>query len=239
MDEIDSTNDYAHNLIKKSATSDFCNKVVVADFQTAGRGAFQNAWESAKCQNLTFSVIICPKIEANRQFFLSKITSLAIFDFFKSHKLSPKIKWPNDIFVNNKKISGILIENKIQGHIINYSVVGIGININQTEFYGNFSATSLALEKNDFFDLNKELQVFLNYFDKWKFYFCKKNTNFITSEYERNLLGIDEFLRYRDKNEAFFAKIKQIDQFGRIVLIDENEQIRKYNFKEVEMLHNL
>ncbi len=128
---IDSTNLQAHREIADAAEG--C--VWVADYQTAGRGQRGNSWESGAGENLLFTVLLRPDfLHVAKQFAISQITALAIVKWLETKGLSPKIKWPNDIYVGDKKICGILIEHAVAGVNLSASILGIGININQTRF---------------------------------------------------------------------------------------------------------
>ena len=141
-ENISSTNDIASHPDCQPGT------FIVAEYQSAGRGQRGNRWNSSAGKNLTFSLLLCPEfLRAEHQFYISKIISLAICDVLSSFGLTPKIKWPNDIYVGDKKITGILIENDITGKNISRSIIGVGLNVNQTEFSSDLpNPTSLAIE---------------------------------------------------------------------------------------------
>ncbi len=109
---------------------------VRAEYQTAGHGQASNKWESELGKNLLCSIYVEPKtITIDKQFYLSQIVSIAIVDTIQHLvKENVTVKWPNDIYINNNKVCGILIENSIIGNSWAYSIIGIGLNINQTEF---------------------------------------------------------------------------------------------------------
>lgn len=116
--------------------------VVAATDQTAGRGQRGNFWEAEPGKNLTFSIMLRPdEIDAAHQFRISEAVALAVVEVLrrnlKEHVLpeNVKVKWPNDIYVNDDKIAGILIENTLQGTRIQTSIAGVGINVNQTIFH--------------------------------------------------------------------------------------------------------
>ena len=137
LPETDSTNNYLTQLCneQQSAVREFTT--VIAERQTAGKGQRGNSWESEDCRNITFSFVLYPTfIEARRQFILSQIVSLSIKEELDEWTKGISIKWPNDIYWNEKKICGILIENDLSGHHIGRSISGIGVNINQ----GNLSS---------------------------------------------------------------------------------------------------
>lgn len=237
MSQVDSTNNYATNLLDKMSAEQLCNTVFQADFQSAGRGAYKNSWESNENENLLFSIIICPYILAENQFIISQVVSLSIADYLRSINISAKIKWPNDILVDKNKIAGILIENSIVGRKIKSSVIGIGLNINQKKFDGDFKATSVSiLSKNKELNIKEELNSFLSFFEKW-LNICRNNKNDeIKSEYFSNLLGSNEYLNYRANNHEFKAIISSIDGFGRLILTNENNEQHIFAFKEVELV---
>lgn len=233
--ELESTNDKANEIIDDE--NDFCNKVIFTFYQSKGRGAGSNSWYSSAGKNLLFSIIICPEIEVRQQFFISKLTSLAIIEYFKQKSISAKIKWPNDTLVNNKKISGILIENSITGNKLNSSIIGIGLNLNETVFPETLHATSVKLEKQKEFELLKELNNFLKIYEK-RFNLCKnKSFALLDKEYFENLYGTDKYLTYKDKEDIFEAIVKGIDNYGRLILKDTTGKERIYMFKEVELLN--
>ena len=128
--ELTSTNDQAFMLLKTINPVE--GTVIYADFQKAGRGQKDNKWESEKGKNLLLSIILYPtSIRPEDQFYLSMAVSLGICDFIDSFFPGSKIKWPNDIYINDDKIAGILIENSVMGETIESTIAGIGININQ------------------------------------------------------------------------------------------------------------
>ena len=132
LNEVDSTNEEAKRHI--SVIDNL--SVLTALSQTAGRGQRGNSWLSAPGENLTFSIVLKhePKVKAYDQFVISEIVSLSVVDFLSSYGISARIKWPNDIYVGDRKISGILIEHSVTGDSLSSSVVGIGLNINQRNF---------------------------------------------------------------------------------------------------------
>ena len=233
FEEVTSTNDIAKKIIDSG--ENYCNKVITATYQTKGRGAASNSWTSKRGENLLMSIIFCPQIHASKQFYISKAISLALIEYLKSRGVNAKIKWPNDIIVNRQKIAGILIENTISGINLQTSIIGIGLNVNQIDFQDLIIATSLKKETGKTYNLLKELNDFLEFVTKF-LNLCNDNFAILDENYRKNLIGIAEFLQYRDKNGYFRSKIKEIDEFGRLVLIDEKSQQRVYGFKEVELI---
>ncbi|MEA3450599.1 MAG: biotin--[acetyl-CoA-carboxylase] ligase, partial [Bacteroidota bacterium] len=213
FDELDSTNNFAKDFLDKNEKKKHCNKVIVAENQTEGRGAFENKWTSEKELNLTFSIIICPNISAKDQFYISKITSLVLIKYFKNNAIEAKIKWPNDILIKNKKIAGILIENSIIGNSLSNSIVGIGININQIHFPPELNAISLKTILKKVFSKTIELKNILAIYSYY-LNLCKNQKFGIINElYFQNLLGNNEYLTYKKDDCIFEAIIEDIDEF--------------------------
>ncbi len=142
---IDSTNSQANRELADAPHG----SVWVADFQTAGRGQRGNKWESKSAENLTFSILLRPIfLSPTRQFLISQIASIGVLRYLHAKGVEAKIKWPNDIYIGNKKICGMLIEHSISGDKLSGSIVGIGLNLNQREFASDApNPTSLILEK--------------------------------------------------------------------------------------------
>ena len=134
LDAIDSTNSYLKRLLTKGKLDDLT--VVVSKHQTKGKGRNENIWENEASLNLAFSIYKkFKKLHVDDKFMLNVISSLSVFQLLKENNLNKmKIKWPNDIMTVNGKISGILIENSVKGKLINESVIGVGINVNQKKF---------------------------------------------------------------------------------------------------------
>ena len=136
LDETDSTNRYISQLCNNPQKAVAELTTVSAEFQTAGKGQRGNSWEAEKEKNLLFSFVLYPTfLEARCQFILSQIISLSIKEELDRWSDEITIKWPNDIYWNDRKLGGILIENVVQGAVIKASILGVGLNINQKIFY--------------------------------------------------------------------------------------------------------
>ena len=148
FDILGSTNDEARNLIYKEGD------IVIAEHQTAGRGQRGHTWESAEGENLTFSLILEPRfLPVNEQFLLSEVLALGLVDTLAEYGIEAKIKWTNDIYVGDRKIVGMLIENSLGSGSMARTIAGIGLNVNQSEFDPSLpnptSMTLLAARKFD------------------------------------------------------------------------------------------
>lgn len=211
--------------------------VVVADFQTSGRGQRGNSWESAPGKNLLFSTVIFPEfLEARRQFLISQIISLAIKEELDTYTTDISIKWPNDIYWKEKKICGMLIENDLMGRNISQSIIGIGININQEIFHSSapnpVSLLQITEEEHDLFEILKNIMLRIqSYYSLLK----KGDTTSIACQYEKSLFRREGMHRYKDANGEFLARIVCVEPEGKLILEDEKLIKRGYMFKEVEI----
>lgn len=236
IDETDSTNGWLRSFISKDEHGqDLChsgtNTVVVAEYQTAGRGCGTNSWESERGKNLTFSVLIRPEgIPAKRQFHISMAVSLAVCEALGQHIGDLSIKWPNDIYWRNGKIAGMLIENQLQGEIIRSSVIGIGLNVNQQLFRSNapnpVSLWQITGQETDRKQLLDDILRCLGHYLHHD----------IRQQYMQMLYRRKGFHPYTDKNGAFMAEIMDVEDDGHLVLLDDSGQRRRYAFKEVQFV---
>jgi len=210
--------------------------VIITANQFAGRGQRGNTWQVAAGLNLTFSVLFKPSfLSAKDQFALTMMTSLSVIDYLTEKKTpDAKIKWPNDILVGRKKICGILIENSIQGETINQSVVGIGLNINQTEFPVS-TATSLSIVLEASFDLNRELNLLLEKLEKRYLQLRSSKQNVLEAEYLQNLFNINQRQAFLSNGNEFEGTIKGISDSGELIILIGNEE-RKFQLKEVSFV---
>ncbi len=233
LESVGSTNLHAADLL--SGKKLFEPTVILADHQTEGKGQGNNRWESDSLQNLLFSVVVFPsKIKAKEQFYLSKITVIAIRELLSEQIPHVKIKWPNDILVNKFKISGILIENTLKSDIIGTSVIGIGINVNQENF--TVPATSLKNESGQEFDRMTLLNRFLDVFHYWFEILTSRDFAPIDLEYYRHLYGFQQWLRFSWGGVEFEAFVEGVEADGYLALKARDGKVYKFGFREVEFL---
>jgi len=236
LNAIDSTNSYLKELAQKSTLDTFT--VIVANHQNSGRGQLGTTWVSEDGKNLTFSILIGFKdFKIQDQFYLSMAVSLGLISALRRFiSVSLKIKWPNDILAEKDKIAGILIENILRGAFINYSIIGIGLNVNQEIFPSDIENVS-SLKKIAGVVFNKEELLFeiLNS--------IKENVKFIENGafedlkkmYLTELYKINTPAMFQDnKGVVFLGKIISVDKNGRLVVELENETTRKFNLKEIK-----
>ena len=226
IDETDSTNKWlkAHGRGKM---------VVVAEYQTAGKGCGSNSWESERGKNLTFSILIHPEtISAKDQFRITEWVSVALCCTLQHYIYNKvEIKWPNDIYVDDRKICGILIENRLQGTVIKDSIIGIGLNVNQTKFTSD-APNPVSLKQLAGKDVDREvlLDDFLQTFNK------VMASETVAQDYRNRLYRRVGTYEFEDGNGRFKAEMARVETDGRLVLVDETGHERTYTFKEVTFI---
>ena len=255
LDEVDSTNKFLRHL---DTPGDRRMTLVTAEFQTAGRGADTNRWESARGENLLLSLRVMPsKLPVSRMFALSEAAALAVRDSltpdpsprrgenWQQKSLPPRgevggglsVKWPNDIYYGDSKVAGILIENDLQGPLVQRSTIGIGINVNQRRFLSDApNPRSLAdivghdVERR--FVLERFMESFTRYFRQIE----GGNTEAIDAlheTYKSHLYRLGEEHKYTDGMGVFVATLIDVEPSGHLILRDTEGTLRRYAFKEV------
>lgn len=225
--------------------------VVAADFQTAGRGQRGNVWQSAEGLNLTFSLFLrfsgaeealressFSPLLASNQFVISEIVTLGIKDFLAIHGIDAKIKWPNDIYVRDKKICGILIENKLKGNYLDYSIVGIGLNVNETDFSASLmNPVSMKILAKKDFDRKECLVELLSCIQSHLGNLVSSSDN-LKESYLASLYRFNEEHDYTDCSDgsAFRGKIIGVseDALLKVQLCDGT--IKEFAFKEINYI---
>lgn len=238
FEELDSTNSYALDLLSKSKPSE---GTVISTFrQTAGRGQIGSTWESEPDKNISLSIVLYPTFLLPRdQFALNLAISLAARDLIAKYtEKVVKIKWSNDIYVGNRKICGILIQNILTTNAIQASVLGIGINVNQTFFSEKVpNATSFKLETQTEFLLPQLIEALCQSLEQR--YLSLKNSptaEHLRSEYLSHLYRFGELANYQRADGTIFSgTITGIDQTGKL-LIAHNEIIEAFEIKAITFL---
>ena len=235
--ELDSTNEYALKVLSKTRPIE--GTVIITDFQTAGKGQIGSKWESERGKNLTLTCIIYPNfLDLIQQFLLTCIASLSVRQTIASildHR-DVKIKWPNDILVDQKKICGILIQNSVMAGKIQNSVIGIGINVNQSFFSQDLtSATSLINELN--YEIGLEgikIELFSN-LSRWYNLLKDNQIELIKNSYTDSLYGREEEKIFLLKSEGKEKPgiIKGIDPRGKLWVEHEGKEA-VYDIKEIQ-----
>jgi BirA family biotin operon repressor/biotin-[acetyl-CoA-carboxylase] ligase len=230
LSDVDSTNNFAAKLLSENLCQN--GAVIMADIQTQGKGQRGNTWQSEQGKNILSSfVFFSDNLAVSNQSTLTWATSLALSETLRNFNIEAQIKWPNDIFVEGKKIAGILIENQLTGSQIQRSIIGIGLNVNQTEFE-NLHATSVFLETGIF----NEPRVILNNLmktmsEKIALINEKKYEN-LKHNYETKLFQMNQPAIYEDESGKFQGVIKGVSGEGKLIIEKENS-IVFYGLKEV------
>lgn len=233
LDETESTNSYLKQLLKTGRPEE--GLVVVARYQLAGRGQRGNAWFASKGRNLLFSLLIYPtRVPANGQFVISRMVSLAVKNTLDRFTDGIRIKWPNDIYWNEHKIAGILIENDLEGKSISDSIIGIGINVNEENFPEELpNPVSLLQITGSEQDPDYILNLFLGEFFQLYHDFRRGEIKAIEDEYRMDLYRATGFHWYEDGAGRFMAEIADVLPSGHLVLRTMDGEERSYAFKEV------
>ncbi len=235
--ELGSTNSELKRLLSENTMAE--HSVVITSHQTAGKGQTGNSWESEKNSNLTFSLLLRPGFLApHLQFYISKAVSLALIDTIQQvAHIDATIKWPNDIYINDQKVAGILIENSIVGSQLDYCIVGIGLNVNQEVFISD-APNPVSLKQLTGKDLNLEalLEQLLDNLHERYHQLETQRSSLINTEYMHALYRRSGMHTYKDKQGKFEARIDTVNEMGLLTLIDHQQQTREYAFKEVKFV---
>ncbi len=230
-----STNDIASEKIQNAAAID--GTIVITDHQTSGRGQRGNSWEAAPGENITMSLILEPRfLHPSEQFNLNIAVSNGICDFFRNRGIEKvSVKWPNDIYINDRKIGGVLIESTISGSQISYSVIGIGLNINQSAFDSE-RATSLVLESESlFYPLEGLVEELCLHLETAYLELKEGRAETHRMRYLNNLYRYGVPSRFRDSSGEFPGRITGVDAYGRL-LVEGGSSETGYDIKEITYL---
>lgn len=223
LPNVDSTNSYAMQLLKNVKPKE--GTVVYAGTQTQGRGQRTKVWDSEPGRNITMSVILFPSfLELKNQRYLYQMAALACYDtiaaILDKGQFDIKIKWPNDILVNSKKLCGILIENNLIENKLLSSVVGIGINVNQKQFEQQPNASSLSLLSGRDFEPNAVMTKVCNALAKYYALLKEGKTEQIQHLYQNLLFGMDEWREFSVNGKTTMLKVNGTGPTGLLLLED-------------------
>ena len=239
LDVVDSTNRYLRDEADNLWVNGKDIVAVTAVHQTAGRGQRGNMWSSKKGENLLFSMLVHPgnSLEVANQFLLSQAVAVSLHAALKCYGVETKLKWPNDIYVGNRKLAGILVELDYSGAFVEQAIIGIGLNVNQTEFPPMDRvpvSMKMLLGKDIPVEdvLRDVLSHFSHYYQEMRCG-CKET---IFAAYRELLLGFGEQRKYVDAEGAFTAVIEGVELTGHLLLRRSDGTLSRYAFKEVEML---
>jgi BirA family transcriptional regulator, biotin operon repressor / biotin---[acetyl-CoA-carboxylase] ligase len=233
LDRVDSTNNYAMGLIQNPARSVI--KPVFALEQTSGKGRRGKHWKSSKGANIILSIPLQMQwLKVSEQFQLSVAIALSCYDLFSKYILANLfIKWPNDLFINDSKAGGILIENVIKGTLWQWSVIGIGLNVNQEEFEEfNLKATSLKLTTGKSYDVLNLAEELISLVSKRIEELKSGRFDKLLEEYNRLLFAKNKTVKLKKENVVFQTEISGVSPSGQLITMDGLE--RRFDFDEVE-----
>ncbi|GIV27803.1 MAG: biotin--[acetyl-CoA-carboxylase] ligase [Bacteroidia bacterium] len=239
LTQIDSTNNYAkQNLEKVNIPT-----IIYADFQTNGRGQQNNVWYSEPSKNLLCSIVLPLYLPIQYNNYISRWTAIVLVEFLKNYIDEPliKIKWPNDLIIYTnkeyKKIAGILIENNIEHKLITKTIIGIGLNVNQTEF-GIFNkiATSIALITAQTYPISLLINSLENIISNLFPLLTLQQFENINRYYINHLYGWQHEFFYKEKDTLLKGKIIGLSDDGKITIKTTNHQIHNYENKQIQFI---
>ena len=235
-EEISSTNELAEKLLEKKEIQE--GAVITTKFQSDGKGQYGSSWESMYGKNVLMSIVLSPNLLLINRFHLTICISIALLDLSKIYfQDRAKVKWPNDLMIDNKKLAGILIKNYIRDGIINNSIIGIGINVNQTLLTRySLQATSFKLLLGKDFHVSILIDKLLYCIEKRYIEMKTKGIDFMRKKYLDNLLYFNEWREYLISGKKVKAKIINVDNTGNIVMNLEDKKNIKFSLKQITFL---
>lgn len=233
VDECPSTNSLMKEKKKEGVLND--KTAIMTDFQSSGRGQGKNVWHSARGMNLLASFYRKTNLRTEKHFMLTIMTSLAILETLKEGGICSKIKWPNDIYVDNYKIAGILIENSLMQNQVYDTIVGIGLNINQVEFpeiTPNPVSIAHVIQKE--VAINNILETFINKFDSFYNKIQNGEGEELFHQYNENLFRLKEWNIFESKGCNFNGQIRGVMPDGGLIIETEGGVLKHFLFGEVK-----
>ena len=238
LDAIDSTNDFLKKLSQNETLENLT--IVTAKSQTNGKGQMGAKWISEPYKNLIMSILIKDLLlDINAIFNLNVAIALSIIEILESLKIpNLAIKWPNDIVAENKKIGGILIENSIKSNGTIESVVGIGLNVNQTNFENLPNASSIKCILNKDFDLDEILMKIIDELKSTLLDLKNENSDLLWKKYNAKIFKTGVPMPFEDVNKKhFMGIIQQVKKNGQLELLLEDDSLKCFQIKEIQMLY--
>lgn len=237
LDVVDSTNRYMRDDADNLWVPGKDIVAVTAVHQTAGRGQRGNVWQSQSGKNLLLSILLRPgcALEVSGQFLLSQAVALSIHSAMKCYGIETRLKWPNDVYAGDRKLAGILVELDYSGAFVEQAIVGIGLNVNQTEFPPmDRVPVSMKMLLGRDIPVEDVLRDVLCLFNHYYNELLWGNKKAISAEYRELLLGLGEQREFIDSGGSFTATIEGVEPCGRLLLRRSDGSLSRYCFKEVE-----
>jgi len=236
LKSISSTNDYLKVELSKSAPFNE-GTVIMAEEQYGGRGQSGNAWLSEPGKNLTFSILLKPSfLSPAQQFAVNVVICVAIYEaLYPLLGDELTIKWPNDIYVGDRKLGGVLIENILQGNAWKESIVGIGINVNQEVFHGIKNACSIKELLHHEYILTDLLCDLCRSIEKRYFQLKQQGIADLNVIYKKALYGLNRIRKFNLDGVVVEGKIIDVAENGQL-MVDFNGHSVRFDFKEIEFV---
>ncbi len=237
LNAIDSTNDFLKDLTRNQLVDNFTT--VVAQKQTKGKGQMGATWDSEEGKNLIMSILVKDVLQnVDEIFHLNVAIALSVLQVLQDFKVpNLSVKWPNDIMSDHKKIGGILIENSFKSDTKIESIVGIGLNVNQKKFENLPKASSMAMITNAEFDLDILLNKIIFQIKKNCSWILSNQSDKLWKEYHNHLFKINVPMAFEDANQnKFMGIIQGVSSEGRLQVILEDDSIKSYGIKEIQIL---
>ncbi len=235
IDEVDSTNDMAKREEKKSNLQD---QLFVAGTQTKARGRRGRAWFSDKNTTIAMTLLLHPDIDITKASMLTLVAATALARVLKKYNIEISIKWPNDLVINKKKVCGILTEMSSDIDGIKYIICGIGLNVSNKCFNDEIKdiATSLYIETKRKYKRKEIIADFLSEFFKlYEEFLNEDNLKFLKAEYTSFLLGNNQDIELISADIVKKAIQIGIDDFGRLLIKNENGIISPISSGEISI----
>lgn len=236
FDSVDSTSNYVANSIVSGAYE--AGSVILAQYQTSGRGQRDSIWQSLPGENLLISFgLPCDFLSLHQQFLISKAVSIGLQQYIeKTIPTGVRIKWPNDILVNDRKIAGILIETKqVEG--VRYAIVGLGLNINQMVFPDELRATSLAVELGHKVATMNVAKGVIEQINTYLTLLSNGSFDEIRQLYFKLIFGSNEWIECTTSTKSFLGKIIEIDDSGVLLIKSKQGRVGSYRAKEIQITY--
>lgn len=235
LDSTVSTNSHIAEMIKQGKVD--YELVVIADYQENGRGQGDHSWHSRKGENLLLSLLLFPAfLSASEQFQLSRLAALALCDTLEHYHVAPLIKWPNDIMVNHRKIAGLLLEHGIKGGRLSHTIIGIGLNLNQSTFPDfPVKATSLALETGETGDPEFYSEILINRIMERYGSLKGGDSGELEEEYHNRLYMVDRPGTFRFRTGEVSGVIRGVNRLGEL-LVEIEGRVVACNHQEIALV---
>jgi BirA family transcriptional regulator, biotin operon repressor / biotin---[acetyl-CoA-carboxylase] ligase len=230
-----STNDHAKMLKKEKKIAD--KTAILTDFQEKGKGQGKNQWHSKSKKNLLCSVYCETDLNVEKHFMLNVVSSLSIIETLHEFDIQAKIKWPNDIYIENNKVAGILIENSLVQDTISNTIIGAGININQQKFPGWIpNPVSLSMVTGINYDIEKTFQLYVKHIDKYLNILTSESGSELFSQYLKYMYCYNIWSTYQVHSSNFEGKILGVGTDGKLILETDNGQVCHFDHGEIKFV---